>query len=116
MWTLVGARMCAFGSLGLGVSTFPWGRVTDTRERRSRHLSFYDPKALICAELERACTLGCKGMHVRGARCTGLGVREHARAWQGVKRPGSVQVACAGAGERASTGALFTREHVLHPE
>ncbi|PKI70960.1 hypothetical protein CRG98_008693 [Punica granatum] len=26
------------------VSTFPWGRVTDTRERRSRHLSFYDPK------------------------------------------------------------------------
>ncbi|PKI74515.1 hypothetical protein CRG98_005092 [Punica granatum] len=29
---------------GLGVSTFPWGRVTDTRERRSRHLSFYDPE------------------------------------------------------------------------
>ncbi|PKI64182.1 hypothetical protein CRG98_015428 [Punica granatum] len=44
MRTLVGARMCAFGSCGLGVSTFPWGRVTDTRERRSRHLSFYDPK------------------------------------------------------------------------
>ncbi|PKI68949.1 hypothetical protein CRG98_010629 [Punica granatum] len=43
MWTLVGARMHAFGSRGLGVSTFPWGRVTDTRERRSRHLSFYDP-------------------------------------------------------------------------
>ncbi|PKI71846.1 hypothetical protein CRG98_007785 [Punica granatum] len=43
MWTLVGARMLAFGSLGLGVSTFPWGRVTDTRARRSRHLSFYDP-------------------------------------------------------------------------
>ncbi|PKI48884.1 hypothetical protein CRG98_030732 [Punica granatum] len=33
----------AFGSRGLRVSTFPWGRVTDTRERRSRHLSFYDP-------------------------------------------------------------------------
>ncbi|PKI74458.1 hypothetical protein CRG98_005140 [Punica granatum] len=32
----------AFGSRGLGVSTFPWGRMTDTRERRSRHLSFYD--------------------------------------------------------------------------
>ncbi|PKI49839.1 hypothetical protein CRG98_029769 [Punica granatum] len=44
LWTLVGARMRAFGSLGLGVSTFPWGRLTDTRERRSRHLSFYDPK------------------------------------------------------------------------
>ncbi|PKI64045.1 hypothetical protein CRG98_015577 [Punica granatum] len=44
MWTLVGAHMRAFGSRGLGVSTFPWGRVTDTRERRSRHLSFYDPK------------------------------------------------------------------------
>ncbi|PKI46432.1 hypothetical protein CRG98_033176 [Punica granatum] len=29
----------------LGIcSTFPWGRVTNTRERRSRHLSFYDPK------------------------------------------------------------------------
>ncbi|PKI41142.1 hypothetical protein CRG98_038467, partial [Punica granatum] len=44
MWTLVGARMRAFGLRGLGVSTFPWGRVTDTRERRSRHLSFYHPK------------------------------------------------------------------------
>ncbi|PKI66329.1 hypothetical protein CRG98_013291 [Punica granatum] len=30
MWTLVGARIRAFGSRGLGVSTFPWGRVTDT--------------------------------------------------------------------------------------
>ncbi|PKI40341.1 hypothetical protein CRG98_039270 [Punica granatum] len=29
---------------GLGVFTFPWGRVTDTRERRGRHLSFYDPE------------------------------------------------------------------------
>ncbi|PKI64945.1 hypothetical protein CRG98_014659 [Punica granatum] len=44
MWTLVGARMRAFGSCGLGVSTFPWGRVMDTLERRSRHLSFYDLK------------------------------------------------------------------------
>ncbi|PKI51882.1 hypothetical protein CRG98_027715 [Punica granatum] len=44
MWTLVGARMHAFGSRGLGVSTFPWGHVTDTRERMSHHLSFYDPK------------------------------------------------------------------------
>ncbi|PKI46709.1 hypothetical protein CRG98_032899 [Punica granatum] len=43
MWTLVGAHIPAFGSRGLGVSTFPWGRVTDTLERRSRHLSFYDP-------------------------------------------------------------------------
>ncbi|PKI59751.1 hypothetical protein CRG98_019854 [Punica granatum] len=43
MWTLIGACMRAFGSRGLGVSTFPWGRVPDTRERRSRHLSFYDP-------------------------------------------------------------------------
>ncbi|PKI67304.1 hypothetical protein CRG98_012321 [Punica granatum] len=34
----------AFGSRGLGVSTFPWGRATDKRERRSRHLSFYDLK------------------------------------------------------------------------
>ncbi|PKI77675.1 hypothetical protein CRG98_001905 [Punica granatum] len=34
----------AFGSRGLRVSTFPWGCVTGTRERRSRHLSFYDPK------------------------------------------------------------------------
>ncbi|PKI59048.1 hypothetical protein CRG98_020556 [Punica granatum] len=44
MWTLVGARMRAFGSRGLGLSAFPWGRVMDTRERRSRHLSFDDPK------------------------------------------------------------------------
>ncbi|PKI57874.1 hypothetical protein CRG98_021713 [Punica granatum] len=27
-----------------GRSTFPWGCVTDTRERMSLHLSFYDPK------------------------------------------------------------------------
>ncbi|PKI58287.1 hypothetical protein CRG98_021369 [Punica granatum] len=33
MWTLVGARIRAFGSRGLGVSTFSWGRVTDTPER-----------------------------------------------------------------------------------
>ncbi|PKI61756.1 hypothetical protein CRG98_017868 [Punica granatum] len=39
-----GPALRAFGSRGLEVSTFPWGRVTDTRERRSRHLSFYDPK------------------------------------------------------------------------
>ncbi|PKI70941.1 hypothetical protein CRG98_008674 [Punica granatum] len=39
-----GPALRAFGSRGLGVSTFPWGCVTDTRERRSRHLSFYDPK------------------------------------------------------------------------
>ncbi|PKI33918.1 hypothetical protein CRG98_045691 [Punica granatum] len=44
MWTLVGARIARFWIARLGVSTFPWGRVTDTRERRSRHLSFYDPK------------------------------------------------------------------------
>ncbi|PKI71996.1 hypothetical protein CRG98_007612 [Punica granatum] len=40
MWTLVGARMPAFGLRGLGVSTFSWGRVTDMRyhftTRRSR--------------------------------------------------------------------------------
>ncbi|PKI74524.1 hypothetical protein CRG98_005066 [Punica granatum] len=41
---LSGPALRAFGSRGLGLSTFPWGRVTDTRERRSRHLSFYDPK------------------------------------------------------------------------
>ncbi|PKI70804.1 hypothetical protein CRG98_008799 [Punica granatum] len=35
MWTHVGARMCAFGSRGLGVSIFPWGRMTDTREKES---------------------------------------------------------------------------------
>ncbi|PKI63918.1 hypothetical protein CRG98_015699 [Punica granatum] len=40
-----GPALCAFRSCGLGVSTFPWGRMTDTRERRSRHLSFYDPKS-----------------------------------------------------------------------
>ncbi|PKI69329.1 hypothetical protein CRG98_010263 [Punica granatum] len=34
MWTLVGARMRAFGSRGLGVSTFP-GCVMDTRENES---------------------------------------------------------------------------------
>ncbi|PKI60627.1 hypothetical protein CRG98_018977 [Punica granatum] len=39
-----GPALRAFGSRGLGVSTFSWGRVTDTRERRSRYLSFYDPK------------------------------------------------------------------------
>ncbi|PKI69150.1 hypothetical protein CRG98_010465 [Punica granatum] len=39
-----GHALRAFGSRSLGVSTFPWGRVTDTRERRSRHLSFYDQK------------------------------------------------------------------------
>ncbi|PKI59693.1 hypothetical protein CRG98_019869 [Punica granatum] len=33
MWTLVGARMHAFGSRGFGVSTFSWGRVMDTREK-----------------------------------------------------------------------------------
>ncbi|PKI66315.1 hypothetical protein CRG98_013277 [Punica granatum] len=44
MWTLVGARMRAFGSRVLGMSIFPWGCVTDTRERWSCHLSFYDPK------------------------------------------------------------------------
>ncbi|PKI40450.1 hypothetical protein CRG98_039154 [Punica granatum] len=33
----------AFGSRGLGVSTVPWGCMMDTRERRSHHLSFYDP-------------------------------------------------------------------------
>ncbi|PKI47291.1 hypothetical protein CRG98_032315 [Punica granatum] len=38
-----GPALRAFGSRGSGVSTFPWGRVTDTLERRSRHLSFYDP-------------------------------------------------------------------------
>ncbi|PKI75913.1 hypothetical protein CRG98_003696 [Punica granatum] len=51
-WTLYGPECGlspgpashAFGSRGLGVSTSPWGRVTNTRERRSRHLSFYDPK------------------------------------------------------------------------
>ncbi|PKI77277.1 hypothetical protein CRG98_002346 [Punica granatum] len=41
---LSGPALRAFGSRCLGVSTFPWGCVTDTRERRSRHLSFYDPK------------------------------------------------------------------------
>ncbi|PKI61508.1 hypothetical protein CRG98_018092 [Punica granatum] len=35
MWTLVGAHMRAFGSRGLGVSTFPWGRVTGTHEKES---------------------------------------------------------------------------------
>ncbi|PKI60299.1 hypothetical protein CRG98_019310 [Punica granatum] len=39
-----GPALRAFGSIGLGVSTFPRGCVTDTRERRSRHLSLYDPK------------------------------------------------------------------------
>ncbi|PKI64288.1 hypothetical protein CRG98_015328 [Punica granatum] len=39
----LGPACVLFGSRGLGVSTFPWRRLTDTRERRSRHLSFYDP-------------------------------------------------------------------------
>ncbi|PKI48810.1 hypothetical protein CRG98_030798 [Punica granatum] len=39
-----GPALRAFGSRGLvGTSTFPWGCASDTRERRSRHLSFYDP-------------------------------------------------------------------------
>ncbi|PKI52155.1 hypothetical protein CRG98_027451 [Punica granatum] len=41
-FNLVGARMRA-RSHGLGVSTFPWGRVTDTREKKSP-LPIYDPK------------------------------------------------------------------------
>ncbi|PKI67607.1 hypothetical protein CRG98_011987 [Punica granatum] len=36
--------LLSFRSRGLGVSTFLWGRVTDTREKKSRHSSFYDPK------------------------------------------------------------------------
>ncbi|PKI71092.1 hypothetical protein CRG98_008516 [Punica granatum] len=40
-----GPALRAFGSRGLvGTSTFPRGRASDTREGRSRHLSFYDPK------------------------------------------------------------------------
>ncbi|PKI49902.1 hypothetical protein CRG98_029686 [Punica granatum] len=39
-----GLALRAFGSRGLGVYTFPWERVTDARERWSRHLPFYDQK------------------------------------------------------------------------
>ncbi|PKI52635.1 hypothetical protein CRG98_026975 [Punica granatum] len=52
MWSLYGpeslissrpaTRMQGTNCRGLGVSTFPWGRMTDMR--RSRHLPFYDPK------------------------------------------------------------------------
>ncbi|PKI56806.1 hypothetical protein CRG98_022764 [Punica granatum] len=35
MWTLVGARTRAFGLPSLEVSTFPWGRVTDTGGKES---------------------------------------------------------------------------------
>ncbi|PKI55750.1 hypothetical protein CRG98_023841 [Punica granatum] len=35
MWTLVGACMRTFGSRGLGVPTFPWGRMTNKRENES---------------------------------------------------------------------------------
>ncbi|PKI63070.1 hypothetical protein CRG98_016521 [Punica granatum] len=41
---LVGTRMRAFGSRGMGVSTFP-GNACRTRVRSSRHLPFYDPRS-----------------------------------------------------------------------
>ncbi|PKI74531.1 hypothetical protein CRG98_005073 [Punica granatum] len=41
-FNLVGVRMRALWR-GLGVSTFPWGRVMDTRETESS-LPIYDPK------------------------------------------------------------------------
>ncbi|PKI34189.1 hypothetical protein CRG98_045422 [Punica granatum] len=78
-WTLVGARMLAFGLRGLGVSTFPWGCVTDTREKESpliilrpesREQIIYPGsrgmehlvvvKALVCAEPKSPCS----GVHV----------------------------------------------------
>ncbi|PKI63142.1 hypothetical protein CRG98_016474 [Punica granatum] len=73
--------------------------------------------------------LGCKGMHVRGARSTGArrqargahgrsaGASEHARwgVWfAGVRADG--RLARGHAAARAATGVLLTREHVLHPK
>ncbi|PKI54153.1 hypothetical protein CRG98_025448 [Punica granatum] len=79
--TLVGACMRAFGSRGLGVSTFSWGRVTGTREKESpliilrpvglgrisylgsrgmEHLVVV--KALVCMEPESPCSR----VHVTG--------------------------------------------------
>ncbi|PKI50521.1 hypothetical protein CRG98_029075 [Punica granatum] len=43
MWTLVGDRIARFWIVWLGrLSAIPWGRMTDTCEIRSSHLSFYD--------------------------------------------------------------------------
>ncbi|PKI59366.1 hypothetical protein CRG98_020234 [Punica granatum] len=85
---LVRTRMCSrqgphardLKSRGLGVSTFPWGRVTDTREKESpliilrpegrgrisypgsRGMEYLVVvKALVCAEPESPCS----GVHVR---------------------------------------------------
>ncbi|PKI67835.1 hypothetical protein CRG98_011808 [Punica granatum] len=105
MWALVGSRMRAFGSRCLGVSTFPWGRVTDTRVRvRAGRAS---------GALERA-----------GVRAGGVwraGVRAGRRLERG-RAPGQASGTRARgcesgrAAARAATGVLFTQEHVLHPE
>ncbi|OWM64318.1 hypothetical protein CDL15_Pgr014108 [Punica granatum] len=63
-------------------------------------------------------------MHVRGARRTGRAAGVHGRRAGGVRRAGLAAGVryergarlCAGALERVATGALLTREHVLHPE
>ncbi|PKI74291.1 hypothetical protein CRG98_005316 [Punica granatum] len=102
MWTLVGAHMRAFGSPGLGVSTFPWGRVTDTLEnvipclgiRGKSHGSVRESgDSVECLEEcsgARACTFGELG--ARGVRleCTG-GTRAGA---QGARDPDSASRAC----------------------
>ncbi|PKI53183.1 hypothetical protein CRG98_026424 [Punica granatum] len=121
MWTPFGARMRAFGSRGLGVSTFPWGRVTDTRERRSRHSSFYNPKSRVIylasgyeervGEVfeSRVTRLNAwKGarvqrMHVRARMGERLGVREHARARQGVRRVTGTRACARVHGQRTCT-------------
>ncbi|PKI71820.1 hypothetical protein CRG98_007759 [Punica granatum] len=103
MWTLVGARICAFGSRGLGVSTFPWGRMTDTRERMSRHLSFYD-------------SLGIRGKSRGSVRESGDSV-EHLEGCSSAKDAHSGKEACAGHG--STRGALDARARgsgcTVHP-
>ncbi|PKI70263.1 hypothetical protein CRG98_009340 [Punica granatum] len=128
MWTLVGARMRAFGSRGLGVSTFLWGLVTDTGWKESP-LIILRPKGAkdACSGKDgnggaraerwgaRACTLGrmARGGQESGARaCVRTGV------WHTSVRAGARARCCARglAAVRSVTGVLFTREHVLHPK
>ncbi|PKI73052.1 hypothetical protein CRG98_006547 [Punica granatum] len=161
MWTLVGARMRPFGSRGLGVSTFPWGCVTDTREKESPlivlrpegrgRISYPGSRGmehlvvvknvipcLAIREKSRRSVQdsgdsverleGCSG--AKDARSVKMGAQEDVRR-AGVCGSARGAGACGSGGARASasarrtrrrawqraaTGALFTREHVLHPE
>ncbi|PKI72094.1 hypothetical protein CRG98_007481 [Punica granatum] len=128
MWTLVGTRMPAFGSRGLGVSTFPWGRVTDTREKKSP-LIILRPKGRgrISYPGSRGCEEGFgeefESRVTRWNAWKGARVQRMRSGKDGRARRSSGERACASkrgtrgrARQRAATSALFTREHVLHPK